>query len=212
MMNYIWGGMIIISLIVSVFTGRVEQTAAAAVSGAGDAVNLTVSLMGIMCLWTGISKIGEDGGLLRLISKVLNPVLRVIFPKLDPDSKGFRRIVMNVVANLLGMGNAATPLGINAVTELWNENGKKSTATNEMCMFVVLNTASLQLIPSTLISLRQSYGSANPGDVILPIWICEICALTAGIFMAKFLSRVWDKKTDKKMSKRINERRLKTCR
>lgn len=188
MMNYIWGGMIIISLIVSVFTGRVEQTAAAAVSGAGDAVSLTVSLLGIMCLWTGISKIGEDGGLIRLIAKALRPALRVIFPKLDPNSKGFGAIVMNVVANLLGMGNAATPLGINAVTELWDENGKKPDATDEMCMFVVLNTASLQLIPSTLISLRQSYGSNAPGEVILPIWICEICALTAGILMAKLLS------------------------
>lgn len=188
MMNYIWGGMIILSLIVSIFTGRVEQTAAAAVSGAGDAVNLTVSLLGIMCLWTGISKIGEDGGLIRLIAKGLRPALRIIFPKLDPNSKGFGAIVMNVVANLLGMGNAATPLGINAVTELWNENEKKSTATDEMCMFVVLNTASLQLIPSTLISLRQNYGSSAPGEVILPIWICEICALTAGIFMAKLLS------------------------
>lgn len=188
MMNYIWGGMIIISLIVSVFTGRVEQTAAAAVSGAGDAVSLTVSLLGIMCLWTGISKIGEDGGLIRLIAKALRPALRVIFPKLDPNSKGFGAIVMNVVANLLGMGNAATPLGINAVTELWDENGKKPDATDEMCMFVVLNTASLQLIPSTLISLRQSYGSSAPGEVILPIWICEICALTAGILMAKLLS------------------------
>lgn len=189
MMNYIWGGMIIVSLIVSVFTGRVEQTAAAAVSGAGDAVNLTVSLLGIMCLWTGISKIGEDGGLLRVISKALRPVLRLIFPKLDPNSKGFGAIVMNVVANLLGMGNAATPLGINAVTELWEQNGRKTTATNEMCMFVVLNTASLQLIPSTLISLRQSYGSAAPGSVIVPIWICEICALTAGITVAKILAR-----------------------
>lgn len=189
MMNYIWGGMIILSLIVSVFTGRVEQTAAAAVSGAADAVNLTVSLLGIMCLWTGISKIGEDGGLIRIIAKALSPVLSRIFPKLDPKSKGFGAIVMNVVANLLGMGNAATPLGINAVTELWEQNGKNPTATDEMCMFVVLNTASIQLIPSTLISLRQSYGSSAPGEVILPIWICEICALAAGITMAKLAAR-----------------------
>lgn len=197
MMNYIWGGMIVISLIVSVFTGRVEQTAAAAVSGAADAVNLTVSLLGIMCLWTGISKIGEDGGLIRVIAKALRPVLRLIFPRLDPNSKGFGAIVMNVVANLLGMGNAATPLGINAVTELWEQNGRSRTATDEMCMFVVLNTASLQLIPSTLISLRQSYGSAAPGSVIAPIWICEICALAAGITMAKLLSAKSEKRQKK---------------
>lgn len=185
MMNYIWGGMIIISLIVSVFTGHVEQTAAAAVSGAGDAVTLCISLLGIMCLWTGISKIGEEGGLIKIIAKALNPILKFIFPKLDPKSSAFGSVVMNVVANLLGMGNAATPLGIKAVGELDKLNKCKKSANDEMCMFVVLNTASLQLIPTTLISLRQSYGSANPGEVILPIWICELCALAVGITVAK---------------------------
>ena len=139
MMNYIWGGMIIISLIVSVFTGHVEQTAAAAVSGAGDAVTLCISLLGIMCLWTGISKIGEEGGLIKIIAKALNPILKFIFPKLDPKSSAFGSVVMNVVANLLGMGNAATPLGIKAVGELDKLNKCKKSATDEMCMFVVLN-------------------------------------------------------------------------
>lgn len=186
MMNYIWGGMIVISLIVSIFTGRVEQTASAAISGAGDAVTLCISLLGIMCLFTGISKIGEEGGLINLISKALKPILKHVFPKLDPDSKAFGSIVMNVVANLLGMGNAATPLGIKAIGELDKINPKKTFATNEMCMFVVLNTASLQLIPTTLISLRQGYGSESAGSVIVPIWICSVCALTVGITVAKF--------------------------
>lgn len=189
MMNYIWGGLMIVSLIVSVFTGRVEQTAAAAVSGAGDAVTLSVSLLGIMCLWTGISKIGEEAGLINVIAKVLKPILRLVFPKLDPDSKAFGSVVMNIVANLLGMGNAATPLGINAVRQLKEISPHDSTASDDMCMLVVLNTASLQLIPTTLISLRQSYGSAAPGSVILPIWICEICALIMGVTMAKLLKR-----------------------
>lgn len=194
MMNYIWGGMIVLSLIVSFFTGRIDSVAAAAMSGAGDAVELCISLLGIMCLWTGIAKVGENGGLLRVISKILTPLLRPIFPKLSPSSKGFRAIVMNIVANLLGMGNAATPLGIDAVDELWRANNKSSTATDDMCMFVVLNTASIQLIPSTLISLRQSYGSLSPGDVIMPIWICEICALAVGITAAKLLSKLDNKK------------------
>lgn len=189
MMNYIWGGMMVLSLIVSVFTGRVEQTAAAAVSGAGEAVNLTVSLLGIMCLWTGLSKIGEEAGLIRLIAKALKPPLRFLFPRLDPNSKAFGSVVMNIMANLLGMGNAATPLGIKAVSHLDELNPRKGTATDEMCALVVLNTASLQLIPTTLISLRQSYGAASPGDVILPIWICEICALTVGIILTKILSK-----------------------
>ena len=189
MMNYIWGGMMLVSLIVSVFTGRVEQTAAAAVDGAGEAVSLTVSLLGIMCLWTGISKIGEDAGLIRLISKWLSPILRRLFPRLEPNSKAFGSVVMNIVANLLGMGNAATPLGINAVRHLNELNPDKRTASDEMCMLVVLNTASLQLIPTTLISLRQSYGAANPGDVIPAIWICEICALVLGITMVNLLKK-----------------------
>ena len=189
MMNYIWGGMIIISLIVSVFTGRVEQTAAAAVSGAGEAVNLTVSLLGIMCLWTGISKIGEEAGLIRIIAKTMSPVLRRLFPRLKPDGEAFGGIVMNIVANLLGMGNAATPLGINAVRKLNESNRNKKRASNEMCMLVVLNTASLQLIPTTLISLRQSYGAQSPGEVIPAIWICEICALIVGITAVKLLEK-----------------------
>lgn len=188
-MNYIWGGMILLSLITSVFTGNVEATAAAAVSGAGDAVTLSVSLLGIMCLWTGISKIGEDGGLIRIIARGLRPILKFIFPKLDPNSKGFGAIVMNIVANLLGMGNAATPLGINAINQLDKESGHGDTATDNMCMFVVLNTASLQLIPTTLISLRQNYGSVNAGSIILPIWICELCALAVGITAAKLFAK-----------------------
>ncbi len=188
-MNYIWGGMMVISLIVSIFTGRVEQTAAAAVSGAGEAVNLSVSLLGIMCLWTGISKIGEEAGLIQIIAKALTPVLKFIFPRLDPKGTAFGGVVMNIVANLLGMGNAATPLGIKAVSELQKLSTDKTSATDEMCMFVVLNTASIQLIPTTLISLRQTYGAASPGDVILPIWICEVCALTLGITIAKLLAR-----------------------
>ncbi len=189
MMNYIWGGMIIVSLIVSVFTGRVEQTAAAAVSGAGEAVNLSISLLGIMCLWTGISKIGEDAGLIRLISKLLKPALKRLFPRLDPDSGAFGSVVMNIVANLLGMGNAATPLGISAVGKLKKLNNDRNAASNEMCMLVVLNTASLQLIPTTLISLRQTWGSASPGGVIPAIWICEICALAVGITAVKLLEK-----------------------
>lgn len=189
MMNYIWGGIILLSLIVSVFTGRVEQTAAAAVSGAGSAVDLSLSLLGIMCLWTGISKIGEDAGLIRRIAKILTPPIRFVFPRLDPKGKAFGSVVMNIVANLLGMGNAATPLGIKTVGELKRLSPDPGRATDEMCMLVVLNTASLQLIPTTLISLRQSYGAASPGDVIAPIWICEICALVLGIAAAKFLSR-----------------------
>lgn len=189
MLNYIWGGMIMISLIVSVFTGRVEQTAAAAATGACAAVESCISLLGIMCLWTGLAKIGERAGLVKVFARILRPLTRILFPKLKADSSAMNAIVLNIVANLFGMGNAATPLGIKAVGELSKLNKNGRTATNEMCMFVVLNTASIQIIPATLISMRQTWGSANPGEIIVPVWIVSLCALTAGICMTKLLER-----------------------
>lgn len=189
MLNYIWGGMIVISLVVSVFTGRVEATAAAAVEGAGAAVEMCITLLGIMCLWTGLARIGERAGLVDLLAKVLRPLTRFLFPALKQNAAALGSVVMNMVANLFGMGNAATPLGIKAMGELHELNRHSSRASNAMCMFVVLNTASIQLVPTTLISLRQTYGSAEPGVVILPIWIVSLCALTVGITAAKLFER-----------------------
>ena len=148
-----------------------------------------MALLGIMCLWTGLAKIGERAGLVNVMAKLLRPLTRLMFPKLQADSPALGSIVMNVVANLFGMGNAATPLGIKAMGELHQLNHKRSTASNEMCMFAVLNTASIQLVPTTLISLRQTYGSAQPGEVIVPIWIVSVCALAVGITAAKLLER-----------------------
>lgn len=189
MLNYIWGVMILISLVTSLFTGRVEQTAAAAAEGAAAAIESCISLLGIMCLWTGLAKIGERAGLVKVFARALRPITKLLFPRLRSDSPAIGAIVMNVVANLLGMGNAATPLGIKAVGELNKLNNGRRTASNEMCMFVVINTASLQLLPATLISMRQSWGSANAGEVIVPVWIVSICALTVGVCTAKLLER-----------------------
>ena len=189
MLNYIWGGMIIISLVVALLTGRVEQTAAAAAEGAAASIESCISLLGIMCLWTGLSKIGERAGLIKVFAKLLKPLTKLLFPRLDPESPAVGSIVMNMVANLFGMGNAATPLGIRAIGELDKLNPNKKTASDEMCMFVVINTASLQLLPATLISLRQTFGSVNPGEVIVPVWIVSICALVVGVVVAKLLER-----------------------
>ena len=189
MLNYIWGGMIILSLVVALLTGRVEQTAAAAAEGAAASIESCISLLGIMCLWTGLSKIGERAGLIKVFAKLLKPLTKLLFPRLDPESPAVGSIVMNMVANLFGMGNAATPLGIRAIGELDKLNPNKKTASDEMCMFVVINTASLQLLPATLISLRQTFGSVNPGEVIVPVWIVSICALVVGVVVAKLLER-----------------------
>lgn len=188
-MNYIWSGMILLSLAVGFFTGNINEVVAAAIGGAAEAVTLCISLLGIMCLWTGLAKIGERAGLIDKIAVLLRPLTRFLFPRLNQKGAAIGAIVMNMVANLLGMGNAATPLGIAAMHELDKENNHRSIASNEMCMFAVINTASLQLIPTTVISLRQSFGSAEPSSIIVPVWITSICALAAGVAAAKLLKR-----------------------
>lgn len=188
-MNYIWSGMILLSLAVGFFTGRINEVAAAAVDGAAGAVTLCISLLGIMCLWTGLAKIGERAGLIDRIARLMRPLIRFLFPALGKNSAAVGAIVMNMVANLLGMGNVATPLGIAAMRELDRENRFRGDASDEMCMFAVINTASLQLIPTTVISLRQSFGSAEASAVIVPVWITSICALAAGVAAAKLFQR-----------------------
>lgn len=189
MLNYIWSGMIVLSFVVAIFTGKIDAVTAAAMDGAGAAVETCIGLLGTMCLWTGIARIGENSGLTGVFAKVLRPVTKVLFPKLKKDSAALSAIVMNMVANLLGMGNAATPLGIAAMKELDKENRHRPDASNEMCMFVVINTASIQLIPSTVISLRQMFGSQSPSEIVLPVWICSVCALIMGVAAAKILQK-----------------------
>lgn len=189
MLNYIWSGMIIISFITAVFTNRINDVTNAALEGAGSAVETCIGLLGAMCLWTGLSKVAEDSGLTRIFAKLLRPVTKILFPKLKCGSAALEAIVLNMVANLLGMGNAATPLGIKAMKELSALNTDKGTASDEMCMFVVINTASIQLIPATVIALRQGAGSLNPAEIIAPVWICSICAVTVGVTAAKLFQR-----------------------
>ena len=189
MLNIIWGGMILLSLIISVFTGRLDACSAAAATGAKSAVETCITLLGILCLWSGLSKIGERAGLISVMARLLRPILRRLFPRLSEDNPACGSMVLNIVANLFGMGNAATPLGIRAMEDLQKINPKKNVASNEMCLFAVLNTASLQLVPTTLISLRHTYGSANPGEIVLPIWIVSLTAVCVGIIAVKLLER-----------------------
>ncbi len=183
--NYIWGGMIAVSLVVSVFTGKLEEVASAAMNGAADGVTLSISLLGAMCLWTGIMKIAQEAGVIELFAKALRPVTRLLFPNLKQGCKALDAIVMNISANLFGMANAATPLGLNAMRELAKLN-KSNVASNEMCMFAVINTASLQFIPSTVIALRQ--GSQSPFEIIVPVWIASLISVITAIVSAKIFS------------------------
>ncbi|MBQ2662761.1 MAG: spore maturation protein [Clostridia bacterium] len=186
-MNYIWCGLIIISLITAAVNGNMEVTINAAFDGAKAAVDTILALAGVMCFWTGIMKIAEKSGLSDKIEKLLRPLITFLFPNSSNEAKKY--ISMNMSANLLGMGNAATPMGIKAMQTLDKENPRPEYASDDMCMLVVLNTTSLQLIPTTIIALRTAANSANPFSVILPIWISSLAAVVAAVTVAKLWQR-----------------------
>jgi len=187
MLNYIWGALMLISLVFAAFTGRLEAVTTGAMNGASDAVTLSISLLGIMCLWTGLMKIASECGIINIFAKVLRPLTKILFPTLPPNSPAMDSIVMNMVANLFGMSNAATPLGLKAMKEL-SRIDRGNVASDNMCMFVVINSASLQLIPSTVIAIRQSVGSSNPFEIIMPVWIASLCAIIIGVCAAKLFA------------------------
>ncbi|MDP4119471.1 MAG: nucleoside recognition domain-containing protein [Bacillota bacterium] len=187
MMNYIWGGIMLISIVCAVFTGRVEAVSQAALDGAKSAVDLLITMLGMMCLWTGLMNIAEQGGVTSMLAKILSPLLKRIFPEYAKDCKTMHAICSNVTANFLGLGNAATPLGLEAMRRMEENNPNKGVANNSMVMFVVLNTASIQLIPTFISVLRKSYGSASPLDILPCIWLSSIFGLFIGILTAKLL-------------------------
>jgi len=165
-----------------------DLTVNALFNGANDAINSLFSFAGSMIMWCGMMQIASKSGLTNIFVKLISPVTRIIFPKLKKDSKALKLISLNMVANFLGLANAATPLGLKAMEELKKmSNGKD--ATGEMCTFVVLNTASIQLIPSTLIAIRSSLGSINPGEIIVPIWIVSIFTAIFAICISKYYEK-----------------------
>ena len=179
MFNYIWAGMIVFSIILSIFTGRVEEVALAASSGAASAVTTCLEIAGIMMLWSGLMNIASESGLINIFSGLIRPIYRLFFKKIPENSVAGKNILMNVAANVLGLGNAATPFGLKAMEKLGeNAEGK---ATNEMITFLVLNTASIQLLPTTIIALRGEAGSASPSDILVPVWIVSVFALIMGL-------------------------------
>lgn len=190
MLNFIWAGMILISFFCAICTGHVEQLSAAVMNGASSAVELCLTTLGMMCFWTGLMHAAEQGGLTQLLAKALSPILRWLFPKLQKNSPALGAVCMNLTANMLGLGNAATPLGLAAMQELQKETDTApGTADNAMVLFVVLNTSSLQLIPTFMATLRGKYGAAQPFDILPAVWITSICALLAAVTMAKLLER-----------------------
>lgn len=192
MLNYIWVGLLLIGFLVGIINGRIDQVTKAAMDSAQSAVMVCIGLLGVMCLWTGLMKVAEKSGLVTSIGRLVRPILVFLFPEIPKNHPATGAIVMNLVANFLGLGNAATPLGIKAMSELQSINKDKKTATDSMCMFLVLNTAAIQLVPANIIALRSSAGSEKPSEIIVCIWIASICATIMGVIAAKLLARVWN--------------------
>lgn len=188
MLNYIWLAMIMIGFAVGMINGRLDAVTQAAIDSASTAVQLCIGLLGVMCLWTGLMNIAEKSGLVQGIARLVRPVMRFLFPGVPKNHPALGAVVMNLVANFFGLGNAATPLGIKAMGELQKLNPRKDTATREMTMFLVLNTAAIQLIPATVIAIRSAAGSANPGEIIGTIWVASICATIMGVAAVKILT------------------------
>lgn len=194
MMNKIFSGIIILSVLCGIFSGRGAQTGQAAFTGAGDAITLAISLAGPMCLWCGMMKVMEESELSKKLSKVLSPVIGFLFPEVPKNSPAFRAITLNITAEMIGLSNAATPLGITAMQELAKLSPNKHTANLSMSTLVVLNTASIQLIPTTILALRVSNGSKSPFDIVVPILCASFCAAAFGVVCVKICGRLHNAK------------------
>ncbi len=189
MMNYIWIAIIFFSVITAVFKGTANELSNGIITSGNTAVDLCLSLLGTFCLWNGLMNIAEKSGLSQAFAKLTAPILCKLFKGLKKDSDAILPISLNITSNLLGLSNAATPIGIEAMKKLAKENTGKSTPSNNMVLFVVMNSAALRLIPSTVAGIRANHGSMNPLEIIVPSVITSIFALTVGITMTKILER-----------------------
>lgn len=198
MMNKIFAAMLILSVICGAATGRIDEVCNAALNSCVEAVELFLYLLGGMCMWGGLMRIAEKAKITDMLSMLFKPFLKHIFRGLDFNGKAFHAICMNITANLLGLGNAATPLGLEAMKRLEQEEQPGDTTSRNMIMFIVLNTASITLIPATAASLRIKHGSAEPMEILPCVLITSACALAAGLISAEALDGIhFGKKRDK---------------
>lgn len=190
-MSWIWTGMVAVSFLAAAILGNGGALSAAIPKGAQEGFLLAVSLAGSICLWTGVGKLMEHAGLTGLLSKLLRPLLGRLFPSAKKDVHLENCLSANVCANFLGLGNAATPMGIQAAQRL--AQGQKGIASNELCRLIVLNTASIQLIPANVAAVRASLGCASPFDILPAVWVTSLCSAGLGVTAAWLLGRVWKK-------------------
>ena len=186
-MSWIWTGFVLVSIVFGAFTGRVGSLGPAVLEGAQAGVTLAISMAGALCLWSGVGKLMEAAGLTGMLARLLSPLLRRLFPSTKTDPALAGDLSANICANILGLGNAATPMGISAAKRLRRDD----TATDELCRLVVLNTASIQLIPANIAAVRLSLGCAAPFDILPAVWISSISAASLGLLTAWALGKLW---------------------
>lgn len=189
-MTVVWAAMVGASLVFGIYSGHLAEVSRGAGEGAQAAVELCLSMAGMLCLWTGVMEAMKRCGLLEVLRSLMSPVLRRLFPEAARDKETVDLIAANLSANLLGLGNAATPLGIQAAERMAaGQKGRRETASADLCRFVVCNTASIQLIPTTVAAIRSGAGSASPFDILPAVWVTSAAALTAGLLACRMLEK-----------------------
>ena len=190
MLNYLWGAMIFIGILIAAFTGRLADVTNGAVSSAKEAVAVSITMLGVMSMWTGIMRIGERAGVMAAMTKRLRPFLKWLFPDVPEGHRAMDHIAANVIANFLGLGWAATPAGLMAMEELQSLNKHKDRASSAMCMFMIFNMSSLQLVSINIIAYRTQYNSANPSEIIGPGIITTLVSTAAAIAFGKLMEAI----------------------
>lgn len=196
MLNYIWAFMIVCGVIYGVITGNIEEVGNGAINSATEAVELCITMVGVMSMWMGFMEVAKNSGLIAKAERGLEPVIRWLFPKMPEDHPAKPHIITNIIANILGLGWAATPAGLKAMEELAKtpipHKGKvmpSHIATNEMCTFLVVNISSLQLIPVNIIAYRSQYGAANPAEIVAPAIIATAISTVVGVIFCKIMCK-----------------------
>lgn len=185
MLNYLWAGMILLGVCYGALTGNISAVGNGALESAREAVSLCITLLGVISMWTGLMKIAEETGIISGASRLLSPLIRFLFPDIPKDHIATRYITTNIIANIFGLGWAATPAGLKAMEELSKLNNNSKTSSNAMCTFLVLNISSLQLIPVNMIAYRTQYGSANPASIVFPAIIATFISTLVAIIYCK---------------------------
>lgn len=202
MMKWVFSGLIALSVVFGIATGRMDAVSNAAIGSCGEAVKLMITLTGSMCLWSGLMKVADRARLTEKISGLFSPLIKLLFNGMDYKSESAKAITLNISANLLGLGNAATPLGIAAMRAMDKENRQSKTASDNMIIFVVLNTASMQLIPTTTAILRQAAGSHRPLDIMPAVWVSSFVSVASGVIMCKLLAQFTAIRRERRARKR----------